>query len=338
MVQYSKITEARLKMKVKDKVLEYLINSGGSVSGEEMAKNLGVSRNAVWKSIKALQGDGYEICGVNNKGYILKNDNDILSVQAIKKRLESALIGRELIVLSETASTNNYAKELAAEGAPEGTAVIARAQTGGKGRLGRSFFSPKDMGVYISVILRPKCLAENNILITSMAAVAAARAIEKVCGGEVRIKWVNDLYVGGKKICGILTEALLDFESGIPEYIILGIGVNVKKTEFPDELKDIATSLENETGESISKSDIAAQILNELDKLYKNFERGDFLEESRSRSNVIGKDINIMRGSEKYRAKAVGIDDRGGLIVDNDGVVSVLYSGEISVRVIKNED
>ncbi len=324
-------------MKVKDKVLEYLINSGGSVSGEEMAKSLGVSRNAVWKSIKALQSDGYDICGVNNKGYILKNDNDILSGQAIKKRLESSLMGRELIVLYETASTNNYAKELAAKGAAEGTAVIARTQTGGKGRLGRSFFSPADKGVYISVILRPGCTAESNILITSMAAVAAARAIEKVCGGEVRIKWVNDLYMNGKKICGILTEALLDFESGIPEYIVLGIGVNVKKTEFPGELKSIASSLENETGESISKAEVAAQILNELDKLYKNFESGGFLEESRSRSNVIGKDINILKGSEKYRAKAVGIDNRGGLIVDCGGARSVLYSGEVSVRVIENE-
>lgn len=245
---------------------------------------------------------------------------------------------REIIVLPTTDSTNNYAKELAKSGAKAGTAVIARTQTMGRGRMGRNFFSPEGMGLYMSVILKPMIAAEDNMLITALSAVAAARAIEKVCGADVKIKWVNDLFLGGRKVCGILAETVTDFGGQTPEYIVLGMGINVKKTDFPPELSEVATSLENETGESISKNELAAEILKELDRLYTDFPAEEFLEESRRRSMVIGREITVIRGDEKYDARAVGIDGKGGLIISHGGETSVLSSGEISIRVVKDEN
>lgn len=248
---------------------------------------------------------------------------------------DKKIIGRDIISFAQTRSTNDLAKEYALKGAKEGTVILSDCQTGGKGRMGRSFFSPRDKGIYMSVILRPKIAADESLLITSFAAVALARAVEKECGVSPKIKWVNDLYLGNKKICGILTEAI--FENGVPKLIILGIGINVKVADFPNELSEIATSIENETGKAVSRKKLTEQILLELDKLYKTFKDKEFLEESRKRSNVIGKNIKVIRGDECYDAKAVGIDDTGGLMIENCGEQTVLYSGEVSIRLAEEK-
>lgn len=255
----------------------------------------------------------------------------------IEKGLKTSVLGKELLVLSECASTNLEAKKLAEGGAKEGAAVIALSQTNGRGRMGRSFFSPRDKGIYMSVVLRPNKTAQNSVLITSFAAVAVARAISEVCKASPKIKWVNDVYLNGKKVCGILTEALLDFESQTPKYIVLGIGINVKKTVFPPSLFEIATSIENETKKEVDRNALAAAVLNELDALYKDFENGGFLSESRALSMLIGKEITVIRGNESYLAVAEDIDRGGGLVISRDGKKEVLTSGEVSVRV-KNEN
>ena len=255
-----------------------------------------------------------------------------LSEEEIRRWLTAKELGSELEIHSLLDSTNNRAKTLAAAGAPHGTAVIADAQTGGKGRLGRSFFSPEDAGVYMTVILRPDCPPEKANLLTSMAAVAAARAVEKVSGADVKIKWVNDLYLKGRKICGILTEAGLGQDPGRLAYAAVGIGINAGRMDFPPELREIATSVGNETGAAPDRNRLIAEVLNELEALYGDLETASFLAESRRRSNVIGRTVTVIDGGKQYPARAVDIDGQGRLIVETEGGRACLNCGEVSLK------
>lgn len=257
-----------------------------------------------------------------------------VAADEIKKHLKTKTFGRKLTVLDETVSTNNDAKALAEKGENEGAVVIAKCQSGGRGRLGRSFFSQKDTGLYMSVILRGKGIRESGILITSFAAAAVAKAIEKVSGVDAKIKWVNDIYVKGKKVCGILTEAKINPQNDGPEYVVLGIGINVKKMKFPHDIAEIATSLENETEQEVNINQLAAEVLNELEYMYPNFKEGEFLKENIARSIVIGKKIKVTCGNESYDAFASGLDKCGGLIIIRDEKEEILSSGEVSVRTI----
>lgn len=259
-----------------------------------------------------------------------------LSVSQIKDKLNTKIIGREVLLLEETTSTNTVAKELAQNGADEGTVVIATRQTMGKGRMGRSFFSPRDKGIYMSVILRPDFAKARGLTITSMTAVAVAKAIEKVSRAKPKIKWVNDIYLNNKKICGILTEGTINPQTQAPCHMILGIGINVKKAEFPQELWDIATSIENETANKVSRSELIGEILNELDSLYKTYESGEFFKDYKERSMVLGREIKVIRGNDSYFAIAEDIDENGGLILNRKGEREVLSSGEVSVRINEN--
>ena len=239
------------------------------------------------------------------------------------------------IYFEELDSTNRYLKDLAAKGAGEGTVIIANKQSAGRGRLGRSFFSPEEKGIYMSVLLRPDIPLERAVLITSMAAVAVARAMEKVCGITAKIKWVNDIFLNRKKVCGILTEAGINYEKGTLEYAVLGIGVNVGEMEFPEELKEIATSVSNECGFEVSKDALIDEILAELENWYPTLADGSFLEESRKRSVLLGKEIRVvdeMHPEGGYIATAVDINELGNLIIERNGVQSVLNSGEVSIR------
>lgn len=335
---------------VKEKVLASLLSADGAISGEEIANALGVSRNTVWKSIKSLKSDGYSIEGVSRVGYTIQSQSYVLSGEFIKKYLSELKNGKrisrnnekyKIIVLSETDSTNNYAKKLALNEDAEGTVIISDYQSGGRGRRGRTFLSPKGNGLYMSVILKPFSDISDSIKITSFAAVAAARAIDAQTGASTKIKWVNDLFLGGRKICGILTEALMDYETMTPSYIILGIGINLRHTDFPPEIAKIATSLEDETGRVPNKNMLAAEILNNLTNLEEEIKSGAFLKESAARSIVIGKEITVMRGDGNYEATAIGLDKNGELIIkrkNENGSLSknrceTLSSGEVSIRV-----
>ena len=185
----------------------------------------------------------------------------------------------------------------------------------------------------MSFILRPQLAADRAVSITSMAAVAVARAMERVADVQASIKWVNDVYLGPKKACGILCEAGLDFESGQMQYVVVGIGVNVGFMDFPEELADKATSISNACGKRVLRSRFTAELINEMNALYPQLETGAFMEESRRRSNVIGREIEVLRGEERYPATAVNIDDAGSLVIrTGEGEVKTLHSGEISVR------
>ena len=256
-----------------------------------------------------------------------------LTLPEIRRWLMPGEIGSEIEIHQEIDSTNNRAKELATQGAAHGTAVLALRQSAGRGRFGRNFYSPDDSGIYISFILRPDISADRAVMFTTMAAVAVSRAMEKVADVQARVKWVNDVYLGTKKACGILCEAGVDYENGKMQYVVAGIGVNVGRMEFPEELGQIATSISNECGQRISRSRFCAELINELNALYPQLESGAFMAEYRSRSNVIGKDVFVLRGNERYLAHVEDIDDEGSLVVRTpDGQMQTLHSGEISLR------
>lgn len=240
----------------------------------------------------------------------------------------------KIILLDEIDSTNNYAKQLARSGEQSGTVIMAKYQTAGKGRLGRSFCSPKGTGIYMSILLRPNYDMETVSLLTSCMAVAASKAIDLLYDTDTKIKWVNDLYLNGRKICGILTESSVNSNCKA-DFAIVGIGLNVKsiKQSFSGELLDIATSLEDETGIVVPFNKIAAGIINELDRLLPELESCNFIEEYRRRSCIIGADVLISKPNRETLAKAIGISDRAGLIVRyNDGTEEILTSGEARIR------
>ena len=254
---------------------------------------------------------------------------DTVSAAAIREHLHTAVFGREMIVEKHLDSTNTRAKALAAAGAPEGTAVIADTQSAGRGRRGRTFYSPVG-GVYLSVILRPTSPVDAG-LITSCAAVAAARAIRKLCPLDVRIKWVNDLLIGGKKVCGILAESGMT-PDGAVDAIVLGIGINVAATPLPEELKSTVTSLEAE-GFPVDRNRLIAALLEEWETAYATVETGDFLAESRRLSAVLGNHVTVVRGETAFSAFAEEITDRGHLVVRTAaGERMTLSSGEVSIR------
>ncbi|MBO5353841.1 MAG: biotin--[acetyl-CoA-carboxylase] ligase [Lachnospiraceae bacterium] len=260
---------------------------------------------------------------------------DRLSAEKIRRYLEGTEFFEEFFIFQEIDSTNRYLKKLASEGAPAGTVVLAERQSAGRGRQGRSFFSPEEKGIYMSVLLRPEIELQKSVRITSMAAVAVARAIEKVSGIPAKIKWVNDIFLNGKKVCGILTEAGIDFEKETLEYAVLGIGVNVGSMEFPLELDGIATSIGNECGKRISRNILIAEILKELEDWYSSLWSGSFLEESRNRSILLGKEILVvdtLAEGGSYPARAIDLDDMGHLIIERAEEMQVLNSGEVSIR------
>ena len=319
-------------MNVKQAVLCALAASGEEfVSGAGLASDAGVSRNAVWKAVKALEAEGFLIEAVSSRGYRISPENNRLSGEIISAELKTEQLGRSIITLGETDSTNNYAKELASGGAAHGTVVIADSQTAGRGRLGRSFFSPGGTGLYMSVIIRPDFGIETAQLITSCTAVAAAEALEKLCGHEVAVKWVNDLYLDGKKVCGILTEASLSLENRSLDYAVIGIGVNVLSTKelFSPELGEIATSAEDVTGVKISRNRLCAEILNRLEAQLAGIESRGFLEEYRHREMLTGGMVTVSTGRDTITGRAVGIDDNAGLVVElGDGTRRTIGSGE----------
>jgi len=325
-----------MEMTTKEKLLELLEeNRGEYFSGEDMAKRLSVSRAAVWKAIKSLQSEGYAIDAVTNRGYRMSADTDILSVQGIRKYLRPELAGMDISIVPTATSTNTLVREKANAGAPEWSTVIALEQNAGRGRMGRGFFSPADTGIYMSLLLRPTgCTAEQAVGITTMAAVAVCEAVEAVSGEKAQIKWVNDVFVRGKKICGILTEGAFGLESSMLEYAVLGIGINVYQPEggFPEDIKDIAGAV-FELRQNDLKNRITAELLNRLFSYYISQDRSAYVEEYRRRCFVIGKQVKLLSATGARDAEVLGVDDSCRLLVRyEDGSEGIYSSGEISVR------
>ena len=321
-------------MTLKNTVLSLLLaHQGDYLSGAEIAEKTGVSRNAVWKAIQRLQTDGYHIQGVPNRGYVLLDNGDSLSVPGIFQYLQH----KDLILEYAKTVTTTMAlgKQAAESGKNEGYVIVAESQTAGKGRMGRSFYSPPGTGVYFSILLRPKLSAEQSLLITTCAAVACAQAIEELSGQETQIKWVHDIYINGKKVCGILTEASLDLESGGLHYAVLGIGINLflPQEGFPADIKSKAGALFEDRNNNDLRCRLVAAVLDRFFCLYPNIQDKEFLPEYRRRSMLTGETVDVLRGETSCPAIVKGIGDDFSLIVTyQDGSTARLSSGDVSVR------
>lgn len=323
-------------MATKEMLLSLLESRKGEyISGEEIARTLNKSRTAIWKAVNALRSAGYAIDAAQNRGYCLDVHTDILSVTGIQKLLSNKYPEVTPEVVPCTASTNALLRDRANIGAEEGLVILANEQTKGRGRLGRDFYSPPDTGIYMSLLLRPKGLLPSQaVQITTMAAVAACQAIAEVSGKEAEIKWVNDIFLKGKKVCGILTEASFHLESGSLEYIILGIGFNVYPPAggFPENICEIADAiLRNQTDGG--KNLLAASFLNHFLDIYRTDKNREYAAEYRRRSFVIGHAIRIITPDGERDAYALDVDKDCRLIVRYmDGTVDRLSSAEISVH------
>lgn len=320
-------------MMLKDLILKKLEDTRGEfVSGEALAEAFGVSRNAVWKCVKRLEKEGYAVTSVKNRGYALSPQGDELSAFAVEKYLREGAFFVE--VKKSTFSTNDDVKKLAAQGAPAWSAVIAEEQAGGRGRFGRAFYSPAGNGLYMSVLLRPHIAAGETLFITTCAAVAVAEAVEKLCGKYAEIKWVNDVFIGGKKVSGILTEASFNVESGGLDYAVVGIGINVRGA-FPPALADIATSAFGE-GECPpqARARLAAEVLTRLRHYCEHIGERLFYPEYLRRSLVIGRRVRVLCGDTEREAEALGLDENCFLKVRyDDGTCATLAAGEVSLKV-----
>ena len=314
-------------MSVKDNVLKILEdNKGKHFSGEEIAKELDVSRSAVWKAVKTLTKEGYNIVGINNKGYCMLENSDVISREEIEKNLNKELRAKaDIEVYKIITSTNAVLKKMASEGAKEWKILVAEEQTNGRGRLNRNFYSPSNSGIYMSILLKPEVISTEALFITTMAAVAVSEAIEKVTNVKTEIKWVNDVYCNGKKVCGILTEASLNLENGKLDYAVLGIGINLKtpKDEFPEDIRNIAGSK------------ITSEVLSNIYKYYKHLEKHEFMDKYKEKSMLIGKYVYIKDKEPKEQLLVKDIDDTAALVVEHsDGRIEKLSTGEVSVRLM----
>ena len=322
-------------MSIKDEVLKQLEeNKGEYISGGQLATNLNVSRNSIWKAIKTLEKDGYSINAIPNKGYCLEPDNDILSPQSIEQYLNYPL---DLSVYKTITSTNTVLKEKAEQSAPHGTVLIATEQTLGRGRMGKKFYSPSNTGLYISILVRPDIPADQALFLTTSAAVATAKAIEDVSNKKADIKWVNDIYISDKKVCGILTEASFNIETGKLDYAIVGIGINICYPDggFPDNINDIATAVFDSNTDTVNKRSILiAHLLDYFMDYYENFDKKSYVDEYIKRSMLIGRRIYIVNGDDKIPVTAKEIDRDCRLKVEyEDGSEKWLSSGEVSIKI-----
>ena len=322
-------------MSVADSVLELLQEGCGPVSGEEMAEQLGVSRNSIWKAVKKLEDSGYEISAVTNRGYQLLSESNVLNSANIRRQLTKDAAHVAVGVRESVSSTNTVLKEIAEQGGREGMVVIAEQQSMGKGRLGRSFYSPKGSGLYMSLLLRPQFSAAESLSITTAAAVAVAGAADVVTGEHSAIKWVNDVYLRGRKICGILTEASVDFEGGGLHYAVLGIGVNLREPEggFSGELRKVAGALFRQEPPPGTRTKLAAEILNRFFAFYQALPERTFMKEYRERSLLTGLEVTFRQGNGEQEGTVLGVDDEARLIVRlPDGSEKIFGAGEVQIK------
>ena len=308
-------------------------NRGQFVSGQALARQAGVTRAAVWKSIQALQSRGFAVTAAPRCGYRLEPEDDTLSALGIQQYLQGEALRLNLQTVDCTASTNSDLKLLAQQGAPAGTVLVAGQQTGGRGRRGRSFFSPPGTGVYISLLLRPQLQMQQAVLFTTAAAVAVCRAVEKLTGQNPQIKWVNDVFINGKKVCGILTEAAADLETGMVEYAVLGLGLNVTKPAggFPPEVAKVAGSI-FKAPQGNAKNRLTAEVLNQLSNLLQNPAGPDIYNDYKSRQLLLGRKVTFEQNGVQQTATAVDVARDYGLVVQLPNGQRVLSSGEVSCR------
>lgn len=322
---------------MRDKIIKVILDSGGDfVSGEELSKQLGISRTAIWKHINILREEGYDIESVNKKGYrLISSPKDLLNSQNIYHNLITDIIGKNIIHLECVDSTNDYLKKIGND-VQEGTVVISEEQTRGKGRLGRNWQSKSREGIWMSIILKPEIMPYKAPFITLIAGAAIIKALNNL-QVPAKIKWPNDIIINNKKVSGILTELSAEIER--VNYVVVGIGMNVKNLDFDKELEEKATSLYKENY-CLSRVEIVSKVLYEFEKLYKDYiednNKEGTLKICREYSAIINKDVYIIKGDEKELVRCIDISDEGNLIVrDGNNNEKEILSGEVSIRGVK---
>ena len=320
---------------MKTKILYMLENNRGKfVSGETIAKSFGVTRAAVWKAINSLRKDGHKIKAVTKNGYMLENFSDVLSVSGISSHLKPDTKISNVIFFDTVNSTNTYAKKLALSGGKHGTLIAANHQTEGRGRHGHSFESPAGTGLYMTLILRPNVEISRFQMITIAAAVAVCLAIEDLYSyskGDVKIKWVNDVFFKGKKITGILTEAVTNFESGEIESVVTGIGINVSTQKFTEEVANLAGSIFSGDDEILfGRDELCARVADYLMDFAENLNTPSIINAYRERSLLTDEDITYMKNETQHAGHVIRIDDFGGLVIRNENnEEEILRAGEV---------
>lgn len=318
--------------KVEEKILEEL-DGEHLVSGVELADRLEVSRVAIWKHIQSLKKQGYSILAKPGKGYELVGAPRALLPYEIKRGLETEFVGGDVLYYEELDSTQSKAKDLAVEGKKEGTLVVAEAQTGGRGRRGRDWHSPRG-GVYLSLILKPDMPPARSTLMSLLGGISVAESIYELFGLKPDLKWPNDVQIGGKKAGGILVNT--SGEADVIDWIVIGIGLNanVDFSSFPSNLRKTATSLQRELGRRISRVNLTKRLLEKIEKNYQFFLReggGPILEKWEALTNTLGVQVRVTNG-EEVEGKAINIDKDGRLVIKlSDGGCKKIASGDVSL-------
>ena len=320
---------------MKTKILKVLRGTDGYISGQELCEQLGVSRTAVWKYMKQLKEEGYEIQAVQNKGYRLVEVPDVLGESEIKSRMNTRWAGREVYFYEEIDSTNTQAKRLAEEGAVSGTLVVSDCQTKGKGRRGRVWESPKGTALYMTLMIRPQIRPERASMLTLVIGLSVVQAIRNVLKVEVGIKWPNDVVLNKKKLVGILTE--MNAQMDYIEYLVLGVGINANTKEFPPEIQDKATSLQIELGYPVNRAELVAETMKCFENYYEIFEKTQDLSGLMEAYQEVlvnyNQPVRVLEPGNEYSGIARGINELGELLVEREnGVVETVYAGEVSVR------
>ena len=320
---------------MKEEILALLRSRDEFVSGQTICEKLGVSRTAVWKCVNQLKKEGYEIESVTRKGYRLLRSPDLLLEEEIRSWLPAGLPAGQLCCFPEIDSTNEEAKRRALAGAPDDSVYVADIQTRGKGRRGRHWISPGGQDLFYTILKKPEIPLNRISMITLVAALSVAEAVENHAGVFCQIKWPNDLVIHGRKICGILTE--MGAEMDQLDYVVIGIGINVNRVEFDPEIADHASSIFKESGRKICRARLLADAIAAFEKKYRQFtafrDMTLFLKEYNDRLINVNREVRIMKNGEEFVRRALGINERGELLVeDEEGRRDCIFSGEVSVR------
>jgi BirA family biotin operon repressor/biotin-[acetyl-CoA-carboxylase] ligase len=308
-------------------------NSMIVISGARIAKEIGVSRSTVWRWVQRLRALGVKVKGQPATGYFLEQTADILTPNMLRQRLKGSLFGKHIYHFFKTDSTNRVALELGHAGEPEGAVVLAEEQTAGRGRAGRVWHSDRAVGIYVTVLLRPRLAPVQAPLLTIMAGLSARSAVQAVTGMTVDLKWPNDLLLNGKKTGGILTE--MHAEPGQIRFVIVGIGLNVNQEKFPSALADTATSLRVETGKSQSRMELLVRLLREFESDYNRFLR-EGMDRVVARFEEVstyakGKRVRVTNGTESYVGTTAGLGPEGLLQVErDDGKIMTVIAGDVT--------
>lgn len=320
---------------MKAEILSLLRERESYVSGQELCERFGVSRTAVWKAINQLKKEGYCIEAVQNRGYLLVQEDEVFGQNELESRMLTKWAGHPITFYDSINSTNLQAKLDAENGAGQGTLVVADMQTAGRGRRGRSWSSPAGTNVYFTLLLKPEYAADKASAVTLVMALATAEGIRETCGVEAGIKWPNDIVINGKKVCGILTE--MSVERDYIHYVVIGVGINVGLQEFAPEVAATATSLQKECGRKVPRAALTANIMKAFEKYYELFletlDMSGLIGDYNSLLVNRGREVRVLDPKGEFTGVSRGINRMGELLVElPDGQVTQVYAGEVSVR------